>query len=194
MININGIKREVANTGAVTPFRTERAIRRAVIPLLHDIITDMEAVVKADGPLADIEAVFNRYVEGLNVDFYSLIKNGVHPLTLSLPIEVERAIEAAAFGGVPPSLASSFGALLNEIGVKGTELSTLLGYSPSYVSLIVTGAKPWNGLTPSQLNAVRAELERRKILIDEALEMSHLKELQLPQEHKHKGVRDDKGN
>lgn len=64
---------------------------------------------------------------------------------------------AAPSGPVPPLVGLAVAA-----GLTDTEMAAILGLSKSYYSLIRNGKRPWPGVKPDQVRALRAEVDARK--------------------------------
>lgn len=63
---------------------------------------------------------------------------------------------AAPSGPVPPLVGLAVAA-----GLTDTEMAAILGLSKSYYSLIRNGKRPWPGMKPDQVKALRAEVDAR---------------------------------
>lgn len=63
---------------------------------------------------------------------------------------------AAPSGPVPPLVGLAVAA-----GLTDTEMAGILGLSKSYYSLIRNGKRPWPGMKPDQVKALRAEVDAR---------------------------------
>lgn len=67
-----------------------------------------------------------------------------------------RRAAAAPSGPVPPLVGLAVAA-----GLTDTEMAAILGLSKSYYSLIRNGKRPWPGMKPDQVKALRAEVDAR---------------------------------
>ena len=58
-------------------------------------------------------------------------------------------------------------ALAAAAGIPDQDMASLLNVSKSFYSLIRSGKRPWNGMKPDRVNALKLELEARREIIDE---------------------------
>jgi hypothetical protein len=58
-------------------------------------------------------------------------------------------------------------ALAAAAGIPDQDMASLLNVSKSFYSLIRSGKRPWNGMKPDRVEALKLELEARKEIIDE---------------------------
>jgi hypothetical protein len=84
--------------------------------------------------------------------------------------------------GNVPSLVPDFPAMLNAAGVTKADAARLCGFSESYIGYIFSGKKPWPGLKPGQVKAMRDELALRHEALAVALEILDSGKLLLPAE------------
>lgn len=70
-----------------------------------------------------------------------------------------------------PSRVSNFPALLHSAGVTKADIARMSGFSDSYIGYIFAGRKPWPGLRPDQVRAMREELAVRHAALGEALDL-----------------------
>ena len=82
----------------------------------------------------------------------------------------------------PPSRVPGFPAMLNVAGVTKADVARLCGYSESYIGYIFAGRKPWPGLRPEQVKALRDEVGLRHDALAEALTVLGSGSLLLPAE------------
>lgn len=76
------------------------------------------------------------------------------PAPVATPVRQRAA--AAPSGPVPPLVGLAVAA-----GLTDTEMAAILGLSKSYYSLIRNGKRPWPGVKPDQVKALRAEVDAR---------------------------------
>lgn len=76
------------------------------------------------------------------------------PAPAATPARQRKA--AAPSGPVPPLVGLAVAA-----GLTDTEMAAILGLSKSYYSLIRNGKRPWPGMKPDQVKALRAEVDAR---------------------------------
>lgn len=80
----------------------------------------------------------------------------------------------------PASKVPNFLTGLLAAGVTKADVARLLGFSDSYIGYIAAGKKPWPGLRPDQVEALRADLTIRRDALNEALAVAEGRDLLLP--------------